>query len=245
MQQKAAHFMTKKDAFNIPELPAGDTETVQEYAYLRLRNAIMLGSIEPGTNLTIRGLASYLNLSPTPVREAIRRLSSEHALEVLGNRRLRIPVMEAGRFEELIQLRIALETHSAERAMPYISDVIVQELTEMDDAMDLAIAEHRTEDLTQLNHKFHRRLYGANPYPQSIPLIESIWLQLGPFQRQIVREVKAYYNIDRHKEVLAALRERNVTALVVAIENDIRDGIVRSGREQLKQEARDAKSSLS
>lgn len=229
--------MSKQSDLNLPEITAAPGLTVQEYAYLRLRNAIMLGAIAPGTNLTIRGLASYLDLSPTPVREAIRRLSSEHALKVLNNRRLSIPRMKAGRFEELIQLRITLETHAAERALPYVSDILIKELVGMDDAMDQAILEHRTEDLTQLNHAFHRRLYAANPNPQAIPLIESVWLQLGPFQRQVVREVKQYYNVDRHKEILEALRQRDSMALVVAIENDIRDGIVRSGREKLQAEA--------
>ncbi|WP_330629600.1 GntR family transcriptional regulator [Thioclava sp. FTW29] len=229
--------MSKTSDLNLPDIKAAPGLTVQEYAYLRLRNAIMLGAIAPGTNLTIRGLASYLDLSPTPVREAIRRLSSENALEVLNNRRLSIPHMKAGRFEELIQLRITLETHAAERALPYFSDVIINDLTRMDDEMDQAVLEHRTEDLTQLNHDFHRRLYAANPNSQAIPLIESVWLQLGPFQRQVVREVKQYYSVDRHKEILNALRQRDPMALVVAIENDIRDGIVRSGREKLQKEA--------
>ena len=229
--------MTMPTDLNLPEISAAEGMTTQEYAYMRIRNAIMLGAIPPGTNLTIRGLAGYLDLSPTPVREAIRRLSSEHAVEVMGNRRLTIPQMKAGRFDELILLRIALETHAAERALPYISGVIIDELASLDKQMDEAIEDHRMEDLTQLNHDFHRRLYMANPDQQVVPLIESIWLQLGPFQRQVVREVKTYYSVDRHKEVLDALGNRDSMALVVAIENDIRDGIVRSGREALQREA--------
>lgn len=230
--------MTKTFDLELPEVEVPEGTTTQEYAYLRLRGAIMLGAIPPGTNLTLRGLAAYLDLSPTPVREAIRRLSSEHAVEVLGNRRLAIPQMKAGRFEELILLRIALETHAAERALPYVSDILIEELTHLDMQMDQAIEDQRMEDLTRLNHDFHRHLYGANPNQQVIPLIESLWLQLGPFQRQVVREVKSYYSVDRHKEVLDALTRRDAMALMVGIENDIRDGIVRSGREVLQREAK-------
>lgn len=230
--------MSKTTEIDLPGIDVPEGTTTQDYAYLRLRNAIMLGAIPPGTNLTLRGLAAYLDLSPTPVREAIRRLSSEHAVEVRGNRRLAIPQMTAGRFEELILLRIVLETHAAERALPYVSGILIERLTELDVQMDEAIEEQRLEDLTRLNHDFHRLLYGANPNQQVIPLIESLWLQLGPFQRQVVREVKSYYNVDRHKEVLEALTRRDAMALVVGIENDIRDGSVRSGREVLQNEAK-------
>ena len=105
--------MKKAASYKVPEIQKSEGMTTQEYAYLRLRNAILVGAIQPGTSLTIRGLAEKLALSQTPIRETVRRLSTEHAIEVLGNRRLKIPVMTAGRFEELVHLRIVLETHAS------------------------------------------------------------------------------------------------------------------------------------
>ena len=86
----------------LPEIPRADGMTTQDYAYYRLRNAVMVGALKPGTALTFRGLAEQFQLSPTPIREAVRRLSTENAIEVLGNRRLRVPEMTLGRFEELV-----------------------------------------------------------------------------------------------------------------------------------------------
>lgn len=225
--------MTAKPDWELPALARDAAETTQESAYLRLRNAIMVGAIPPGTALTMRGLAARLDLSPTPIREAIRRLSSERAVEILGNRRILVPTMQSGRFEELIQLRITLETHAARRALPYISDIIIARLKDIDDAMDTSITGDNFDQLTLLNHDFHRALYAANPFQTVTPLLESIWLQLGPFQRQVVEGVQNYYVVDRHKEVLQALRDRDDLSLSIAIEADIRDGIGRAGREAL------------
>lgn len=213
--------------------------TVQDHAYHRLRNAVMLGAFPPGTSLTFRGLAQQLELSPTPVREAMRRLSSENAIEVLGNRRLRVPEMTLGRFEELVQLRVALETHAAERAFPYINDVVIGEMTALDDAMDVAIGTRDLDTLTSLNHDFHKLLYRLNPNQAVVPLIESVWLQLGPFQRQVIENIEQINVVDRHKELLDAMRRRDVVALATAIEADIRDGSIRSGRQMLKAAAQD------
>lgn len=225
---------------DIPELPRDDGMTTQEHAYYRLRNAIMLGALRPGTALTIRGLAQQLDLSPTPIREAVRRLSSENAIEVLGNRRLKIPDMTLGRFEELVQLRIALELHAAERAFPYLSEIVIENLRALDDRMDGAIAARDLDALTRMNQEFHKILYRLNPYQTVMPLIESLWLQLGPFQRQVIETVKMVDVVDRHKEMLAAMGARDVIALCAAIESDIRDGSVTAGRLLLR-EAGDAR----
>jgi len=225
--------MTKELKFDIPDIEMDPTLTTQDYVYARLRNAIMLGAIEPGTSLTMRGLAQQLKLSPTPIREALRRLSTENAVEVMGNRRMTIPQMTRSRFDELVALRITVEVHAAERSLPYISDIIIQKLTEIDRIMDQKVAEGDLDQLTLLNHEFHRTLYTVNPYQAAMPIVESIWLQLGPFQRQVIKRVKEYYLVDRHKEILEALKSRDATALSIAIESDIRDALIRSGRDLL------------
>ena len=218
----------------LPDIPHDGAMTTQEYAYLRLRNAIMVGALPPGTGLTFRGLAEQMALSPTPIREALRRLSSENAIRVLGNRRLRVPEMTAGRFEELVQLRIALETHAARRAFPYISDIAIALLTGLDDRMDKALAGRDLDALTRMNHEFHKALYGLNPDQATLPLIESVWLQLGPFQRQVLEHIDAFSSADHHKEMLAAMRDRDLPALCAAIESDVRDGSIRAGWRMLK-----------
>ena len=221
------------DQPDLPEIPRGDLMTTQEYAYLRLRNAVMLGAFRPGTALTFRGLAEQLALSPTPVREALRRLSSEGAIEVLGNRRLRVPPMTPGRFEELVQLRIALEIHAASRAFPYISDNAIKALTELDARMDAALARRDLDALTRINQQFHRTLYALNPDQAAIALIESVWLQLGPFQRQVLEHIRPLASDDHHKEMLAAMQARALPALRRAIEADVHDGSIREGRKML------------
>ena len=216
--------MAKADTLNVPEIAFGADRTTQEYVYARLRNAIMVGAIEPGAHLTMRGLAEALNLSPTPIREAVRRLSTEHALQILPNRRMTVPLMTLGRFEELVALRITLEVHAAERSVPYISDIIIEKMVALD-------------TLTILNQDFHRMLYAVNPHQVCIPVIESVWLQLGPFQRQVLVRLNQVPGVDHHKQIINALRARDVVALGEAVKNDIREGISRSGRQILEQVA--------
>lgn len=221
----------------LPQIPRSPAMTTQEYAYARLRNAIMLGALRPGTGLTFRGLAERMGLSPTPIREAVRRLSSENAIEVLGNRRLRLPEMTPGRFEELVRLRIALETHAATRAFPWLSDIAIARLAGLDDRMDAALAARDLDGLTRLNQQFHKLLYGLNPDQAAIPLIDSVWLQLGPFQRRAIEHLDGRGTADHHKAMLEAMRARDLDALCAAIERDVQDGPARAGRRLLRDPA--------
>jgi Bacterial regulatory proteins, gntR family len=65
---------------NLPSLPPVARYTLQEQAYLRLREALMSGHFVPGQAITLRAAPEALGTSPMPVRDALRRLEIEHAL---------------------------------------------------------------------------------------------------------------------------------------------------------------------
>ena len=202
-----------------------DDLKTHQWVYRLLRNNLLCGRIEPGKPLTIRGLAEILQVSPMPVREALHRLACEGAVEVKNNRRVIVPSMTAEKFNELSELRILLETHAAEGALPYIKQQDIEILEQIDAKIDAAVEHNDVDNISLHNQAFHRHLYCANPFQVAVPLIESLWLQLGPFSRIAISKLEKVYLVDRHVEALEALRQRNLFGLRRAIEADIRDGI--------------------
>jgi len=202
-----------------------DALKTHQWVYQLLRNNLLCGRIEPGKPLTIRGVAEILRVSPMPVREALHRLACEGAVEVKNNRRVIVPLMTAEKFSELCKLRILLETHAAESALPYIKEEDISTLESLDARVDDAVERGDADYISLNNQAFHRHLYSANPFQISVPLIESLWLQLGPFSRIAISKLEKVYLVDRHAEAIAALREKNGFGLRRAIEADIRDGI--------------------
>ncbi|MFT5658074.1 MAG: DNA-binding GntR family transcriptional regulator [Gammaproteobacteria bacterium] len=196
-----------------------------QWVYQLLRTNLLCGKIGPGLPLTIRGLAETLDVSPMPVREALHRLACEGAVEVKDNRRVIVPLMTAEKFNELCELRILLETHAAEGASPYIRDEDITRLEEIDGRIDNAIERGESVNISLVNQEFHRTLYRVNPFQISVPLIESVWLQLGPFSQIAIARLEKTYIVDRHVEAIDALKQKNSFALRCAIEADIRDGI--------------------
>ncbi|MYH90067.1 MAG: GntR family transcriptional regulator [Gammaproteobacteria bacterium] len=215
-------------------MPLSDFETTQNYAYLRLRNALMVGAISPGIAITIQDISESLEVSATPVREALRQLCSENALQSLKNRRIMVPVMTPARLEELISLRCALEMYAAKRALPYINNMEIDNLERIDNQLDQAQSEENWSEMVLLNQRFHSGLYVANPNQVVMPMIESIWLQLGPFMGVAAKYQQEFYIVDHHKEAIAALRQNDPVILESAIEADIRDGVGQLNPEKLQ-----------
>ena len=217
----------------------GQLATMQQQVHATLRQDIMLGRIAPGEPLTIRGLSKRLGVSAMPVREALRRLAAEQAIELLGNRRIRIPQMTATRFDDLLAARIALESTAAMRALPDVNDHLIAELEAIDAGIGAAMGHNDFDVWIAANFAFHRALYSARSGNIFMPLIESLWLQIGPFLRQALKSIGPTYTVDRHQEMLAAVKRRDPVALGIAIEADLRDGARHIGCRLMRSEQAD------
>lgn len=213
------------------------SETAKQWVYRGLRQAIMTGRFRPGDPVTINGLADSLKVSAMPVREALLRLVADGALELLDNRRVRVPLVDPDRFDEILTTRIALETVAAERALPHINFVRLARLQTLDALCDEFYDAGDIEGGIAANFDFHRCLYEVRSSAVMLPLIESLWLRLGPFMRLASENLREHYVIDRHAEALDAIRRKDAAALKAAITADIQDGAGHLGRAQFLEAA--------
>lgn len=231
---------TETNVIQFPELPQSRPGTSHEYAYRRLRHALMIGAIAPGISITIQELARELDISATPVREALRQLASENALETLKNRRIQVPEMTPARLQELISLRCTLEVYAIRRALPYINMVLIDTVEAIDSEINDAAEANDRISLVMLNQRFHSTIYRANPEQVVMPMIESLWLQLGPFMGVAASHQKSLQVDDHHAHLIEALRAGDENLVAAALEDDIRDAIeplIESGFEILRMEA--------
>ncbi len=201
--------------------------TLQEKVFQRLRFDIMIGNFEPGKAVTIRGLAEELGTSPMPVREALRRLVAERALELLPNRRVTVPKMTAKKYQELADARVAMESLAARRAFPFIDEEKLNILSNIDKEIDKAIIDEDVETYLVKNMEFHFTLYNFGPSQVIFPLIESLWLQIGPFLKMAMKRKGLGTVDDQHIAAMKAIKNGDIEGLSQAISLDILDGVNR------------------
>jgi DNA-binding GntR family transcriptional regulator len=190
-----------------------------------LRDALLTGSFVPGRPVTLRGLAGELGVSPMPVREALRTVAAGNALEIRENGRIQVPRMTPERFGEILDARVLLEPELARRAAHALGAGDANELEAIDAEIDASLENGDVDAYMRLNHAFHFRIYSAAGSSVILPLVESLWLQFGPFMRTVYGRLGTAALIDHHKEAVAAIRAADAEALAAAIAGDIRCGM--------------------
>lgn len=89
------------------------------------------------------------------------------------------------------------------------------------------------EDYMQTNQEFHFTLYTSVPQRVFMPMIESLWLQFGPFMRTVVGRWGNTRVIDQHQKAIEAIKDGNRRELGKAIKADIMDGMRIIGEQAL------------
>jgi DNA-binding GntR family transcriptional regulator len=205
-------------------------EGLNAAVYAELRQRLVTGRMSPGHELSTRSLASELGVSQTPVRDALSRLAAEGAVAIRSKRRVRVPPMTAERFEDLLRCRLLLEPEAAALALPHLTPAHVKRLREVDAALDAAILNGDADAYMQNNHAFHFALYNAQPGRTLAQLIETLWLQFGPYMRVVYGRVTSTRLNDNHQAAIKAIVARDENALRSAITADIADGMGLLGR---------------
>ena len=191
----------------------------------RLREMILSGDLAPGQPVTIQGLVAMLGAGMTPVREAIRRLIAEGALQFQGNRRVSVPILSEAQIDELLFARLALEPELVRRAAPLLTTAQIAGLNRIDDVLNQAIAGGDITGYMMQNHRFHMTLYAASASQVLLPLVEALWLRAAPSLRVMCGRFGTRNLPDLHQQALAALARGDGTAAGVAIAGDIRQGM--------------------
>ena len=207
----------------------GDTSAARlpahEVIYRKLRALVLFGDLAPGEAVTIQGLADRLTAGMTPVREAIRRLISDGALEFQGNRRVSVPLLSAENISELILARQWLDPHLTLRATDRATLQDLARLTDIDTALDAAIAAGDLRAYLEKNYLFHKTIYGIADAPILAQLADGLWLRFGPSLRVVCGRMGARNLPDKHKAMLEAMHARDAETAAKAIREDVIQGM--------------------
>jgi DNA-binding GntR family transcriptional regulator len=232
-QQQGADVVNRRIQVNTEDLPAPPhaatghdiVVTTHESVYRQLRERILFGVFLPGGAVTLRGLAEELGVSPMPVREAVRRLIAERALTMQDNRRVLVPAMTREKFEQILFAREALEPELAARALQRLTAAGVDAIAELDRRIDQSMLNGDVDSYMRGNFRFHFAIYEHADADTLQALVESIWLQFGPFMRMAYGRIGTSKLEDYHHAALAAMRHTDECALRAAIAADIRQGM--------------------
>jgi DNA-binding GntR family transcriptional regulator len=135
----------------------------QERAYAVLRGRILDGSYGPGYRLVIDAIARELEVSPMPVREAIRRLEAEGWVIYPANQGARVAPLDTRSWKEVMITLAVLEGYATAAAAPEISAEDAEHLRAINNEMRAAVEALDPMLVAEHNHAFHGLIYARCP----------------------------------------------------------------------------------
>lgn len=196
-------------------------DTVQDRVYGALRGMILNGEIAPGQTLTIQSLAESFQVSTMPVREALRRLTAEQALTVLAGRSVGIPALTRARLADLRRVRREVEGLAVAWAAERIGAAEQRRMAELVARMQIAADQRDGRRYVPANHEFHFIAYRAAGSAVLLGMIESLWLQIGPYFH-VLRASDNWQSANAtHRSMLEALRRHDGAAAAAALRRDV------------------------
>jgi DNA-binding GntR family transcriptional regulator len=149
--------------------------TKSEYVARHLREAIIAGERPAGTRIRQQQVAAALNVSPTPVREAIRRLEAEGYVESAPHTGARVTEVRDNDLEEVYRLRALLEGELAAEAARRATPAQLRRLDEL--AADFAATVTRSDTVAarRVNYRLHRLVWEIASRPVTLCVVDSLW----------------------------------------------------------------------
>lgn len=214
-------------------------QPIREAVYEQLKMAILSGTFDVNERLLEHHIANKMNVSRTPVREALRRLESEGLLEALPKQGLVVKEYSDDDIREIYMIREALECLAAEFAAIKATDEDIVLLEKLVEEMERLSDEADSLEALEVHRHFSEAYNRASHMPTLVQLIESLKIQVARFRHVSLsgsqRRGSAYLE---HKELLEALKARDPERASALTHIHIRNALTAYFNSQVSNETR-------
>jgi DNA-binding GntR family transcriptional regulator len=204
-------------------MAAARSMTKTEAAFHTLRAAIEEGRFLPGERLTLARLLEELDMSATPIREAIRLLQAEGLLEHEPHHGVVVAEYSPEKVEEIYRLRVVLEPLATELAVERATEEQIATIRRLHEALATAVEEGGVRtDVAELNAEWHREVYAASGSRYLQEFIARLWTASPVGAIWLTRRAK--HSIAHHAAFMAAIERGDAAAAAQCMREHIAFG---------------------
>jgi DNA-binding GntR family transcriptional regulator len=176
-----------------------------------LRDLIVQNQLPPGTRLTEAMLSERFNVSRTPLREALKVLSSEGLVEILPNRGARVVTLTVADIQHLFEVIGALESLAGRLACDHISDAEICDLKAIHCQMQATFFRSDLPEYFRLNQLIHVQIVAAAKNPVLAATHQKLNARLlrARYMANQVDHDRWGAAMREHQRIVEALEQRN------------------------------------
>ncbi len=191
---------------------------LRDQIYPLVRGLILSGIIKPGEVIDEKAIAAQLEVSRTPVREAVKRLSDEHLVDVIAQSGTRASRMDRKAIEESFLIRRALEMESAAQAATHMSQEHADRLHDILARHERAVEKRQFAEAIARDDEFHHAITEISNLPRLWSTIEISKAQLDRCRHMMLpRAGQAEATLEQHREIIRGLNSRDPAKAAAAM----------------------------
>ncbi len=200
-------------------------KSLGQHVFENLKQAIIRGDLAPGDRIVETQVAEALDISRTPVREAIHKLEREGLLKKLPKAGFTVMSLNREDIEETFGIRSVLESYAAGLAALKHHEDELKPLEEKIREFKICLQKGDTDALAKINTEFHNLLYALSRSPKLVRMINDLRDQIFRFRKILLKmdHMPEASNED-HRKMLAAIRERDVAKVEELVREHISKG---------------------
>lgn len=180
-------------------------ESGRDYAKRVIRDKIISLELEPGAVISDRELASWMNLSRTPVREALLDLAKVKIVEIYPQRGSVVAPIDYNLVEEAQFVRSVLEVAVVQLACERATQEQLEQLKENVALQKFYYQHGSSERLLEMDDEFHRLLFQIAGRMQAYEMMQSITVHFDRVRSLAVTAVKEHLWMSDHRNICEAV----------------------------------------
>lgn len=207
-------------------------KSLYEQVYQALRSAILTGSLAPGDRLVETQLAEWLQVSRTPLREALRQLQQDGLVTADVSGGLRVTTITADDAEELYDCRLALEAlavaGACRHAKPEHLQAIEACVTQAEGATANSHGSLDPEKLLNVDYQFHHLIAESSGNRRLVSLLDTLFDAMALLRIQTLQQNPNVLDIRlEHRQIYQAILSGDSDAAVAAMSHHLRASKIR------------------
>ena len=182
-------------------------DVLSDLVYERITQMMFDGVIPPGSKIQRKELADLLEVSPTPVTEAINRLTGEGIIEQRGRDGFFVREFGYADLENLFAVRAGIEGIAVRLCVENLDDERIEEICRSFDGFAEPFDDAATRRYLKADQSFHRKMVRSCGNPYIIDYNRSYEFLLRCYQPGLIRPPSA--TLGEHKGIITAMRKRD------------------------------------
>lgn len=214
--------MTVEGLDNLSRLESIKNRTLKDTISEIVRTAVLSNNFPEGF-VTEQMLAEQLQVSRTPLREAMYELINEDLIEFRPRKGYRIKAHEKSEVEQIFKLRFVIEREIVETLLENVTEEDIVKLKDLVNDQEVIMSKDRLEFI-KIDKEFHRQLFmisGMNLFLKSYDQFHNLTILIGFQAIQKIGRMKAV--LDEHRKIIEMLEKRDQEGLVTAIRDHLKE----------------------